>query len=174
VTPPGVRITTADVPSDARLALSPGEVAIESIAHACFRNTMWLVEIGGLRIAHLGDNGPLTEQSLHDLSHVDIPLIPIDAQEHILKNHEVQSIRRALRPRVLIPMHYRYPNLEDSDDSPKALGPIDPWLADQKHVARLERHYVIFASDSLNFTERIVVLCHSPKVRAEARWKPER
>jgi hypothetical protein len=37
VTPPGIRITTADVPSDPRLALSPGEVAIESIAHACFR-----------------------------------------------------------------------------------------------------------------------------------------
>jgi L-ascorbate metabolism protein UlaG (beta-lactamase superfamily) len=127
---------------------------------------MWLVEIGGLRIAHLGDNGPLTEQNLHDLSHVDILLIPIDAQEHILKNHEVQTIRRALRPRVLIPMHYRYPTLEHSDDSPKALGPIDPWLADQKHVTRLDHHYAIFASASLPSTERIVVLRHSPKVRA--------
>jgi len=197
VTPPGARITTADVPSDPRLTLSPGEVAIESIAHSCFRihaaagsrilidpyasrvwlgydfpdelatdailithphfdhdggefigrtvpwtpavpvlrdpgrytvgdfvisgirgkhadpwgaefgqkNTMWLLEIAGLRIAHLGDNGPLTDQSLHELSPVDILLIPIDAQQHILKDHEIQAIRRALRPRVLIPMH---------------------------------------------------------------------
>ena len=44
--PPRVSITTAAVPSDAALQLEPGEVAIESIAHACFR----IHSAGGSRI----------------------------------------------------------------------------------------------------------------------------
>jgi L-ascorbate metabolism protein UlaG (beta-lactamase superfamily) len=256
---PSPRITTADVPSDAPRRLKPGEVAIESIAHACFRihsaercsrilidpyasriwlgydfpaelatdailithphfdhdggefigrtvpwtpevqvlrdpgnytvgdfhitgirgkhadpwgkefgqkNTIWRVEVSGLRIAHLGDNGPLTESSVLELSHVDILMMPIDAREHILKHYEVQAIRRTTRPRVLIPMHYRHPDLESSEDSPQGLGPIDPWLAGQKSVTRLKSNSALFTTGSLKSGERIVVFQHSPEVRA--------
>ena len=257
---PSLRITTADVPSDARLHLKPGEVAIESIAHACFRihsaegrrilidpyasrvwlgydfpeelatdallithphfdhdggefigrkvpwtpevqvlrdpgtytvadfhvtgirgkhadpwgkefgqkNTIWRVEVSGLRIAHLGDNGPLTESNVRELGAVDILMMPIDAREHILKEDEVQEIRRTTRPRVLIPMHYRHPDLERFEDSPQGLGPIDPWLAGQMHVSRLDSNYALFSAGSLESCERIVVVHHSPKVRARA------
>lgn len=255
---PSPRITTADVPSDARLHLKPGKVAIESIAHACFRihsaggsrilidpyasrvwlgydfpeelatdallithphfdhdggefigrtvpwtpevrvlrdpgnytvadsnitgirgkhadpwgkefgqkNTIWRVEVSGLRIAHLGDNGPLTESNVRELDGTDILMMPIDAREHILKRDEIQAIRRAVRPRVLIPMHYRYPDLESSEDSPLGLGPIDPWLAGEKNVMRLESDYALFTADLLKSGERIVVFEHSPSVRA--------
>ncbi len=257
--PPGASITTAGVPSDASLHLEPGEVAIESIAHACFRihsaggsrilidpyasrvwlgydfpeelatdailithphfdhdggefigrkvpwtpevrilrdpetytvgdfhiagirgkhadpwgkefgqkNTIWRVEVSGLRIAHLGDNGPLTESNVRELlGGVDILMMPIDAREHILKRDEIQAIRRAARPRVLIPMHYRHPDLESSEDSPRGLGPIDPWLAGEKSVTRLKSNYALFTTGSLKAGERIVVFQHSPKVSA--------
>lgn len=254
-----LRITTPDVPSDARLHLKPGEVAIESIAHACFRmhsaggsrilidpyasrvwlgydfpeelaadailithphydhdggefigrkvpwtpevqvlrdpgnytvgdfhitgirgkhadpwgkefgqkNTIWRIEVSGLRIAHLGDNGPLTESNVRELGRVDILMMPIDAREHILKNSEVQAIRGTARPRVLIPMHYRHPDLERSEDSPLGLGPIDPWLAAEKRVTRLDSNYAVFTAGSLKSGERIIVFQHSPKVRAD-------
>jgi L-ascorbate metabolism protein UlaG (beta-lactamase superfamily) len=256
--PPRASITTAAVPSDAPLDLGPGEVAIESIAHACFRihsaggsrilidpyasrvwlgydfpdeltsdailithphfdhdggefigrevpwtpevrvlrdpetytvgdfhitgirgkhadpwgkefgqkNTIWRIEVRGLRIAHLGDNGPLTESNTRELGRVDILMIPIDAREHILKNDEVQAIRDAVRPRILIPMHYRHPNLESSEDSPHGLGPIDPWLAGTEELTRLTSNYSLFTAGSLRSGERIVVFQHSPKVRA--------
>jgi L-ascorbate metabolism protein UlaG (beta-lactamase superfamily) len=256
--PPRASITTAAVPSDGPLHLEPGDVAIESIAHACFRihsaggsrilidpyasrvwlgydfpeelatdailithphfdhdggefigrkvpwspevrvlrdpgsytvddfhitgtrgkhadpwgkefgqkNTIWRVEVGGLRIAHLGDNGPLTESNVHELGRVDILMVPIDAREHILKHYDVQAIRDTTRPRVLIPMHYRHPDLESSADSPYGLGPIDPWLAGRKDVARLKRNYTFFTRGSVKSGERIVVFQHSPKVRA--------
>jgi L-ascorbate metabolism protein UlaG (beta-lactamase superfamily) len=256
---PSPRITTADVPSDARLHLKPDEVAIEYIAHACFRihfvgscsrilidpyasrvwlgydfpeelatdailithphfdhdggefigrkllwtpevrvlrdpgnytvgdfhitgirgkhadpwgkefrqkNTIWRVEVSGLRIGHLGDNGPLTESNVRELGGVDILMMPIDALAHILKHYEVQTIRRTIRPRVLIPMHYRHPDLESSEDSPRGLGPIDPWLAGMKSVTRLKSHYALFTTGSLKAGERIVVFQHSPKVCA--------
>jgi L-ascorbate metabolism protein UlaG (beta-lactamase superfamily) len=258
------KISTADVLSDARLDLKPDEVAIESIAHACFRihspggsrllidpyasrvwlgydfpeelatdallishphfdhdggefigrkvpwtpevrlfrdpgngtvgdfritgirgkhadpwgkefgqkNTIWRVEVNGLRIAHLGDNGPLTESHVRELGAVDVLMMPIDGREHILKQEEIQAICRTVRPRVLIPMHYRHPDLESSEDSPHGLGPIDPWLAGEKSVTRLESHYAVFTPASLKSGERIVVFQHSPKVRAHARTRP--
>ena len=254
---PRASITTAAVPSDAPLRLEPGEVVIESIAHACFRihsaggrvlidpyasrvwlgypfpeelatdailithphfdhdggefiglkvpwapelrvlrdpdtytvddfhitgirgkhadpwgkefgqkNTIWRLEVGGLRIVHLGDNGPLTESNIRELGPVDILMIPIDAREHILKQHEIQAIRDTVRPRILIPMHYRYPDLESSEDSPRGLGPIDPWLTGRKGLTRLDNNYSLFTAGSLSSDERIVVFRHSPKVRA--------
>jgi hypothetical protein len=48
-------------------------------------------------------------------------MIPIDAREHILKDYEVQAILDTTQPRVLIPMHYRHPDLESSEDRPHGL-----------------------------------------------------
>ena len=93
-------------------------------------------------------------------------MIPIDAREHILKHDEVQAIRDAARPRLLIPMHYRHADLENSEDRPHGLGPIDPWLADRKDVTRLRGNYALFTAGSLRSGEGIVVFQHSPKARA--------
>ena len=130
------------------------------------KNTIWLLEVGGLRIVHLGDNGPLTEAIVSALGRVDVLMIPIDSQYHILSRAEITEIRRALQPRVLIPMHYRHPELERSKDSPGGLGPIDPWLAREKNVRRLRTNTVVFSAATLPADERIVVLDHSPRVRA--------
>ena len=93
--------------------------------------------------------------------------LPIDAQEHILKHDQVEAIRRTMRPRVLIPMHYRHLDLESSADSPpRARSHCDPWLAGEKTVTRLERNYGLFTTGLLNAGERTVVFQHSPKVRA--------
>src|SRR5262245_61753394 len=45
-------------------------------------NTLWLIEAGGLRIAHLGDTGPLSEESVRALGAVDVLMLPVDDQEH--------------------------------------------------------------------------------------------
>ena len=50
----------------------------------------------------------MTEANLQELGRVDILMMPIDAKHHILKDAEIQSIRKALRPRILIPMHYGF------------------------------------------------------------------
>jgi L-ascorbate metabolism protein UlaG (beta-lactamase superfamily) len=129
-------------------------------------NTIWLLEVDGLRIAHLGDNGPLTEANIRELGRVDILMMPIDANHHILKEGEIEAIRKALHPRVLIPMHYRLPDLEASAASPQDLGEITPWLAGRENVVRLESSVATFTARSLLPAETIVVFPHSPKVRA--------
>jgi len=127
-------------------------------------NTIWLLEIGGLRIAHLGDNGRLTDANLQELGRVDILMMPIDSRHHILKEPEIQAIRAALHPRIVIPMHYRQPDLETSPDSPEGLGDIDPWLATQQNVIRLDQNIATFTADALLPSSVIVVFPHSARV----------
>ncbi len=129
------------------------------------KNTMFVLEIDGLRIAHLGDNEPLSDEKVQELGRVDVLMITIDAQEHLLKYDEVEAIRRALRPRILIPMHYRHDDLETDKDSPRDLGPIDPWLKGKKNVDRRSTNVLIVSEKTLPDEERIVVLPHSPLVR---------
>jgi len=136
-------------------------------------NTIWLLELDGLRIAHMGDNGPLTEANLQELGRVDILMMPIDAKHHILKDAEIQAIRKALRPRILIPMHYRLPDLEPSGDTPQDLGEISPWLAGQDNVVRLESNIATFTAGSLLPSQVVVVFPHSLKV-SRARATPPR
>ena len=127
-----------------------------------------MLELDGLRIAHIGDNGPLTEANLQELGRVDILMMPIDAKYHILKEPEIQAIRTALRPRILIPMHYRLPDLEASVDGPQGLGEISSWLAGQQNVVQLQSNLATFTAGSLLPSQVIVVFPHSPKMSAVA------
>ena len=104
------------------------------------RNTIFRLEVDGLSIVHLGDNGPLTDGNFAALRPVDVLMIPIDGHEHILKNEEVEAIIDGLRPRVVIPMHYRIATLETAADSPDDLGDARSWLAEREGVERLFHH----------------------------------
>ena len=128
-------------------------------------NTLWLVEIGGLRIAHLGDTGPLSAESLRALGRVDVLMLPIDDQEHVLKNSEIAAIRKALQPRVTVPMHYR---LAEVTSLPESLGTIDRWLLDQEGVVRLGAHETVL--ERLPAKPQVLVFSRSPKV---APWAAE-
>lgn len=130
------------------------------------KNTLFVIETGGLRIAHLGDTGPLIEESIAALGRVDVLMLPIDGEEHILSYAQVEAIRQALAPPILIPMHYRHPDLELDESRPEDLGPIDPWLAGQNNVRRVGSHRVVVTAESLPESPELWVLEHAPYVRA--------
>jgi L-ascorbate metabolism protein UlaG (beta-lactamase superfamily) len=123
-------------------------------------NTLWLIETGGLRIAHLGDTGPLSEASLRALGTVDVLMLPVDDQDHILKRAEIVAIRNALRPAVTVPMHYRLAELTRLPDS---LGTIDRWLAEQRNVVRLGSHATVVRERPAE--AQVLVLSPSPAVK---------
>ena len=123
-------------------------------------NTIWVVETGGKRFVHLGDNGPLSEQLVKDLGKVDLLMAPIDSTYHILKQAEIESILTAVKPRILVPMHYQIPELSPMEN----LGPIDPWLEGRSNTTRLsENRYQL--EETLAGSTRILVFPHSPKVK---------
>ena len=127
-------------------------------------NTIWVLEIAGLRVVHVGDNGPLTDAVAKQISGADILMLPIDSDYHILKKDEIQAFRERLAPAILIPMHYRHPDLEIEANSPDDLGELDTWLETEKSVRQLGSHTVTLSRDALPSTPQVLVFEHSPRV----------
>lgn len=130
-------------------------------------NTIWILETGGVRIAHLGDNGPLGKRNEEALRGVDLLMIPIDGQYHILNQGQIDEILQGVQPRIVVPMHYQIPALSSL---PESLGPIDPWLEGRPGVRRLESHRLALREGSFASSMEIVVFQPSPAV---APWTPE-
>ena len=133
-------------------------------------NTIFRIDVDGLSIVHVGDNGPLTEANFDELDRADILMVPADALEHILKNDEIAAIVAALQPGVVIPMHYRIPELESEADSPDDLGEIEPWLEGRGNVQRVGGHLWNSADTPEGEQTTILVFDPSPSVaRASSR-----
>lgn len=107
------------------------------------KNTIWKITTGGLTIAHLGDNGPLTKENYKELGSIDILLVPIDSKYHILKKEELKVVLETIDPNTIIPMHYRIPELETDANSPEDLGDIAPWLEGKTNVIHLTNNIYI-------------------------------
>jgi L-ascorbate metabolism protein UlaG (beta-lactamase superfamily) len=130
-------------------------------------NTIWVIEVAGLRIAHLGDNGPLSANAAASIGEVDILMMPADADFHILQEHEIQPILDQLSPDILIPMHYRHADLEP-DDGPSGLGGIDGWLEKYSSVRRLAKNKTTLSLQDLPGSMEILVFEHSPLMKRPA------
>ena len=84
---------------------------------------LFRIEMDGLVISHLGDLGhiPDTGQLLY-LKGTDILLIPVGGFYTVDAAQAVQIVR-ALRPRIVIPMHFR-----TGDHGLKPIAPVDDFL----------------------------------------------
>ena len=72
-------------------------------------NALFVIEAGGVRIAHLGDLGQtaLTDGQIRALGAIDILLIPVGGGGFTITGEQASRLTDALRPRVVIPMHYK-------------------------------------------------------------------
>lgn len=91
-------------------------------------NTMWVIETGGLRIAHLGDNRQLEELDLEALGEVDVILLNAAYFEAPAADM-LQLLLRSAQPRLLIPMHYRH---DDISELPRGLRPVGEYLQENR------------------------------------------
>lgn len=133
------------------------------------KSTVFVVETGGVRVAHFGDAGPLDAEQLKRIGRVDVVLLPIDGDDHILKPAQIDEIRRQLKPSIVVPMHYQIPQLSNL---PASLGPIEPWLAQQSNVTRLRTNRWTVGSKDLRLPAQVWAFAHSPHVRPwPVRWQ---
>lgn len=99
-------------------------------------NCLILVETGGLRILHWGDNrADLSEEVWARLGRVDVLLMPIDDSRHVISFEAVDRIVERLRPAAVIPSHYYIWNITMRQST---LFGVDEWLATQRRVVRLD------------------------------------
>jgi len=70
-------------------------------------NTIFIVETGGLRLAHLSDIGhTLSEATLDAMGRIDILLVPVGGRFSI-DGRQAREIMASLRPRITVPIHYK-------------------------------------------------------------------
>ena len=129
------------------------------------KNTIFIFEAAGLRIAHWGDNGPITDSLTAELVDIDILMLPIDDTYHILKAQEIQEILRVVQPKFVIPMHYKITELEPTINKPKNLGPIDKYIGNLNELTVLEKNTIELSVKTLPKHMEYLVFRHSPKVK---------
>jgi L-ascorbate metabolism protein UlaG (beta-lactamase superfamily) len=85
------------------------------------RNTMYRLEMEGIRVVHLGDIGQekLTPAQLEVLDGVDVLLIPVGGK-YTVNGQQAASLVDQLEPRIVVPMHYKIPGLKIDIDGPEA------------------------------------------------------
>jgi len=70
-------------------------------------NTIFVFDIDGVRVCHLGDLGHiLNSEQQKEIGEVDILLIPVGGT-FTIDGREAIEVSRQLNPKLLIPMHYR-------------------------------------------------------------------
>lgn len=116
-------------------------------------NTIYLIEIDRIKICHLGDFGQerLTDQQLEIIGQVDILMIPV-GNTFTISASQAAKITEQLEPRLIIPMHYKLPNLEINlakvEEFLKEMGingkkPIDKLTIRKKDLATKEMEVVV-------------------------------
>ena len=71
------------------------------------KNTVYLMEIDGVSVCHLGDLGHvLTGEQVEGIDDVDVLLLPVGGISTINASMAAEVVRQ-LEPKVVIPMHYK-------------------------------------------------------------------
>jgi L-ascorbate metabolism protein UlaG (beta-lactamase superfamily) len=147
-------------------------IATEHVGERRFRergetphNTIWVLETGGLRLAHTGDSRPLNELDLQTIGRVDVVFLPASffgaggaGMLALLREH--------LAPKVLIPMHYRH---ADISELPEGMRPVEDYMAG--HQPRFADGNAIELDDAGPAEgPQILVLKHSPGLEPWPDW----
>ncbi len=75
------------------------------------RNIVYVIKMDGVKIAHLGDLGCMPDDSvLGAISGCDVLLIPVGGN-YTIDGKTAAAIVAEVKPRTVIPMHYKTPNL---------------------------------------------------------------
>lgn len=93
------------------------------------RNTIYIIEMEGFRVCHLGDLGELlSDEQLEEINDVDILMLPVGGV-YTLDPQKANELVSKIDPRIILPMHYktsgmgkRYNNCFSLADALKELG----------------------------------------------------
>jgi len=116
------------------------------------RNTVFVMEIDGIKLGHLGDLGhALSEDELEELGQIDVLMTPVGGY-YTIGPEDAKTVAEKLGAKIIIPMHYKT----------EALGfpiqPVDDFLKLMDHVDRRNTRSVDIESENLADPPRVVVL----------------
>jgi L-ascorbate metabolism protein UlaG (beta-lactamase superfamily) len=118
-------------------------------------NTVFCLDVNGVRVCHLGDLGhELSAKEIREIGRVDVLLIPVGGY-FTIDAAEATRVAAALKPRIVIPMHYKTPVL----DFP--ITGVEDFLKGKPQVKRLAASEVEITRANLPQETEVWVLKHA-------------
>jgi len=151
--------------SEHRLVKGPGEYEISGVlilgistyhdsvkGQSRGKNTIYLMEIDGVNVLHLGDLGhALNDEQAEEIGKVEVLLLPVGGVSTINPAMAAEVIRK-LEPKVVVPMHYR--TAKGSPD----LEPVENFLKEMGQAQVEPRPKLTISRNSLPLTTEVVIL----------------
>ena len=113
-------------------------------------NIIFIFNINGLRIAHLGDLGHIPSD-LEKLKNLDLLLIPVGGTFTIDAECATELVD-LIKPRIVIPMHFKTDKLGFDIDG------VDKFIKGKSNVQRLDKSSIEIEKASLPEETRIIIL----------------
>jgi len=118
------------------------------------RNIVFVIEIDGIRVCHLGDLGHvLTQDQIASLGRVDVLLLPVGGF-YTIGPKEALSVMKDLSPAITIPMHFK------TDVLGFQIKPVEDFLSLAGKYERPGTSEIEIKPDDLK-SRKIVVLDHA-------------
>lgn len=115
-------------------------------------NLIFSFELEKINVCHLGDLGEvLTLAQINSIGKVDILMVPVGGTFTIDAN-EANKVCDQLKPKVIIPMHYKTPALKFFLDG------VDKFLAGKRNVKKINSTEIDIDLENLPKEEEIIVL----------------
>ena len=117
------------------------------------KNIVFVFDVDGLKVAHMGDVGCLDENVVATLSGCDVLLLPVGGVYTVDAQGAKWYVDRIL-PKLVIPMHYM------TDKHKFSLNSLDGFLGlfDTSQVQRISNDSITLYDVSQNETPRVIVL----------------
>ena len=104
-------------------------------------NTIFVLEMEDLRICHLGDLGAMPDEAgLKALQKLDVLMLPVGGT-YTLDAKEAAALVKLIKPRVIIPMHYKRgaQGLQSIAPAEGFLKEMAPLIASEQPMLRITR-----------------------------------
>lgn len=118
-------------------------------------NTIFLIEIDGINICHLGDlGGKLTDKLFEEISVADILLIPVGGLTTIGPVEAAEVVKQT-EPLIVIPMHFK---VEQMDESFAKFATVEQFLKEMgaENAEKLDK--LSITKDKLPEETKVIVL----------------
>lgn len=117
-------------------------------------NSLYVVETGGMRILHWGDNRQNPPEHVWEMiGDIDIAILAVSDEGHILSQDWADTVMKKMKANIVIPGHYYVEGV----NIPGAYGllPADEWVERHPHTL-LDSHTITLTVDEVrNFDQHV-------------------
>ena len=117
-------------------------------------NLMFVVEVDGVKVLHLGDIGhTLDQDTIAHVGKVDVLMIPVDGV-YTLTLEEATQMVKDIKPSLTLPMHFR------TEKGGSTIAGVDQFIKGKQHVRAIPHSEIEVSRDSLPSHGEIILLQH--------------